>query len=341
MSASGQAGLGHGADEANRLARQGHLGNIKAWDDDNQPRDRSTRRPALLVVNTASRRGRGAVEAVVRALQDAGVLVLARACERAGELSELIRKSRSEVDSVIIGGGDGTLNAAAQGLLDTGLPLGIIPLGTANDLARTLDTPSDLAIAAWIISGRKTRFVDLGDVNGHPFVDVADFGFGVDLTRALTRDAKSRFGNVGYPIAAARVLSLSRPFRVELTHATMTRLWRTVHVVVGNGRHYGDWGVFLGTGRVANQNRSFVSYSEAQAWARWEGIETMQMWRERMRRPRPDDIPASPLRHYDAEWQGWSAFLQNGRRLRAKRSDPVSSQPGMRAGVEPESLVSI
>ncbi|HEY2226726.1 MAG TPA: lipid kinase [Xanthobacteraceae bacterium] len=198
-----------------------------------------TPRPALLVVNSHSRRGAGAAEEVARALQAAGVPVLARECHSVGELSDLIRAVRNEVTSVVIGGGDGTLNAAAPGLLDTGLPLGIIPLGTANDLARTLNIPSDLAVSARIIAAGKLHRIDLGEANGHLFFNVANIGFGVDLTRALTRDTKRRFGPLGYAVAGLRAVSRLRPFRAEIIHGSVTHVSRTVHVAVGNGRHYG------------------------------------------------------------------------------------------------------
>ncbi|CAH2599645.1 Lipid kinase [Rhodovastum atsumiense] len=198
-----------------------------------------TRRPALLIVNPHSRSGAGARDTVTRVLQQAGEEVLCRDCQRAGDLSDLIRGLAGEVDRVIIGGGDGTMNAAAPGLLDTGLPLGIIPLGTANDLARTLGIPADPEAAARIIAAGKVHRIDLGEVNGHPFFNVASIGFGVDLTRALSRDAKRRFGPLGYAIAGARVLSRLRPFHAEIIHGPTVEVSRTVHVAVGNGRHYG------------------------------------------------------------------------------------------------------
>ena len=165
--------------------------------------------------------------------------IIARDCERASDLSALISATKGEIESMIIGGGDGTLNAALPGLLETGLPLGIIPLGTANDLARTLGIPTDLAAAARIIACGKVQPVDVGEVNGHPFFNVASIGFGVDLTRALTRDSKRRFGTIGYAIAALRAVSRLRPFRAEIMHGHTIHLSRTIHVAVGNGRHYG------------------------------------------------------------------------------------------------------
>jgi diacylglycerol kinase (ATP) len=196
-------------------------------------------RPALLIVNGRSRRGAGAAETVTRVLRESGVPIIARDCERASDLSDLIRATKGEIESMIIGGGDGTLNAALPGLLETGLPLGIIPLGTANDLARTLGIPTDLVAAARIIASAKVQRVDIGEVNGHPFFNVASIGFGVDLTRALTRDSKRRFGTIGYAIAALRAVSRLRPFRAEIMHGHTIHISRTIHVAVGNGRHYG------------------------------------------------------------------------------------------------------
>jgi diacylglycerol kinase (ATP) len=69
-------------------------------------------RPALLFVNGHSRRGPGAAETVTSVLRECGVPVIARDCERANDLSDLIRATMREIESMIIGGGDGTLNAA-------------------------------------------------------------------------------------------------------------------------------------------------------------------------------------------------------------------------------------
>src|SRR5690242_9705199 len=93
---------------------------------------------ALLIVNAKSRRGRNAQAAVTAALEDAGLRVLYETCSTPESLPPLISRMADQVDRVVIGGGDGTLNAAAPALRSSGLPLGIVPLGTANDLARTL-----------------------------------------------------------------------------------------------------------------------------------------------------------------------------------------------------------
>jgi diacylglycerol kinase family enzyme len=81
-----------------------------------------------------------------------------------------------EVDLIAVGGGDGTLNAAADCVMQMNRPLGILPMGTANDLARTLGIPADLDAAVQIIAAGRTRRIDLDLVNGHPFFNVASIG---------------------------------------------------------------------------------------------------------------------------------------------------------------------
>jgi YegS/Rv2252/BmrU family lipid kinase len=224
-------------------------------------------RHALLIINEHSRNGRDARERVTHILTSAGLSIHYRTCETSSDLSPLIRSVRDSVDCVILGGGDGTLNAALPALLETGLPLGVIPLGTANDLARTLGIPADAESAAAIIAAGHLRAIDLGEVNGQPYFNVASIGFGVDLTRALTRDAKQRWGTLGYLIAAFRAIRRMRPFHATVRIGDTVRRVHTVHLAVGNGRHYGG-GMTVSEDAAIDDNRLDVySLEVANAWA--------------------------------------------------------------------------
>jgi YegS/Rv2252/BmrU family lipid kinase len=203
---------------------------------------------------------------VAEALERAGVPVLRRDCTEASKLPGLIRGLAGQVDRVVIGGGDGTLNAAAPGLVGTGLPLGVIPLGTANDLARTLGLPPDPAEAAQVIAAGRVRRIDLGEVNGHPFFNVASIGFGVDLTRALTRDSKRRWGALGYAVAGLRALGRLRPFSAEIIEDGATHHSRTVHVAVGNGRHYGGGMTISEDARIDDGRLDLYSLEVQSLW---------------------------------------------------------------------------
>ncbi|QRG07723.1 lipid kinase [Xanthobacter dioxanivorans] len=200
--------------------------------------DRAGRRRALLVVNPRARNGSASLTAARAALSDDLHLIDAD-LPQDRPLSDLIRARAGEVDLIILGGGDGTLNSAASGLFDTQLPLGVLPLGTANDFARTLAIPPDPLAAARLIVSGQPRAVDLGEVNGHPFLNVASVGFSADLARALTQQAKRQFGILGYGVVAARLLLQSRLFTAFIEHDGQVETVRTLQVSVGNGRYYG------------------------------------------------------------------------------------------------------
>jgi YegS/Rv2252/BmrU family lipid kinase len=139
----------------------------------------------------------------------------------------------------VLGGGDGTLSSAAPALLETGLPLGILPLGTANDLARTLGVPLDVAGAAQVIVDGELRRIDLGEVNGKPFFNVASMGLSVGMTRELTHDVKQRWGKLGYAVATFRALWHMRPFVAAIRSGDEVHKVRTLQISIGNGRYYG------------------------------------------------------------------------------------------------------
>lgn len=220
---------------------------------------------ALIFANRRARRGGQSLRAAIERLNDAGIETIERDVARS--LSDDIRAEAKEVDMVILGGGDGTLNGAAAALQETQLPFGVLPLGTANDFARTIGVPRDLARAAQIIIDGNRRPVDLGEVNGHFFFNVASIGFSAALARQLTAEAKRRWGTLGYALAAFNLLRQSRPFTVEIDHDGTIERVKTVQISVGNGRFYGG-GMTVEKDAAPDDGRLDVYSLEIDHW--WE-----------------------------------------------------------------------
>ncbi|MBD2358546.1 lipid kinase [Tolypothrix sp. FACHB-123] len=194
---------------------------------------------ALLLVNRHARQGQKRLPEAIQCLEKAGFDLIEESTENPHHISEIILHHLNQVDLVIVGGGDGTLNAAADALMKTQLPLGILPLGTANDLARTLGIPNSLTAACKIIANGQQQRIDLGWVNGKHFFNVASMGLSVKITQRLTKEVKRRWGILAYLATALQVVWESRPFSAEIRMNGQSICVRTVQIAVGNGRYYG------------------------------------------------------------------------------------------------------
>jgi YegS/Rv2252/BmrU family lipid kinase len=197
------------------------------------------RRRALLLVNRQSRSGSRGVEKALPLLARGHIAVDQEAPGDADHTARLIRARRDRIDLVIVAGGDGTINATASALLETGLPLGILPLGTGNDLARTLGIPPDIEMAAGVIAAGLTRPIDVGLVNDRPFFNAATIGLSNEAARRLTGEVKRRWGPVGYPLTLLDAWRATHPFRSRITIGEEVEERRSIQIVVGNGRHHG------------------------------------------------------------------------------------------------------
>lgn len=222
-------------------------------------------RRALIFVNRKARNGDASIDPFLARLREGGISVEEQPCGSSGEMAQAIRGRAADCDCVIIGGGDGTLNCAAPALLEIGLPFGILPLGTANDLARTLGIAVDPVAAAQVVIDGNHQPLDLGEVNGRLFFNVASIGFSAELARGLTREAKRRFGVLGYALAAARLLVRTRPFAAHIDHDGGTETVRTVQVSVGSGRHYGG-GLTVDETAVPDDGQLDVYSLEVRHW---------------------------------------------------------------------------
>src|SRR6516162_9557588 len=148
--------------------------------------------------------------------------------------SQAAQAVRDGVDLVIACGGDGTVTACADGVAGSGVPLGILPLGTGNLLARNLGLPLDLDAALVTALTGTNRRLDTGSANGHTFVVMAGIGFDAKMLGDSSEPLKRRLGWAAYVLSALRHLR-DRPVRVSLVADGGTPLRvRASAVIVGN-----------------------------------------------------------------------------------------------------------
>jgi diacylglycerol kinase family enzyme len=124
---------------------------------------------ALLLINRQAGRGAPVLAQAVESLHHLDFELITTPVKNAEHIAARIQQYGPQLDLVIVGGGDGTLNAAVDSLVQHQLPLGILPLGTANDLARTLAIPTSIPEACRVIAAGYTKPIDLGWVNGKHF----------------------------------------------------------------------------------------------------------------------------------------------------------------------------
>lgn len=229
---------------------------------------------ALLLINRQAGRGTRALSQAVESLHDLDFELITAPVKNVEHITARIQQYGPQLDLVIVGGGDGTLNAAVDSLVQHQLPLGILPLGTANDLARTLSIPISTPEACRVIAAGYTKPIDLGWVNGKHFINVASLGLSVHLTESLSRGTKRRWGALAYAIKAIQMVGQIRPFRAEIRCQGAVISVKTIHIAIGNGRYYGGGMAVTDDAAIDDQRLDLYSL-ELQHW--WQAFPLL--WR--------------------------------------------------------------
>lgn len=149
------------------------------------------------------RDGLALVKAAFAAVQVDATIVPARGKDIAGAVRRAL-ETPSAFEAVVVGGGDGSVNAAASILAGTEIPLGVLPLGTFNHFAKDLGIPAALEDAARVVAEGHTTDVDLGEVNGRIFVNNSSLGIYPHLV--ATREHVQRHGVAKWAAAAVAAL---------------------------------------------------------------------------------------------------------------------------------------
>ncbi|MGH2940830.1 MAG: diacylglycerol/lipid kinase family protein [Solirubrobacterales bacterium] len=195
--------------------------------------------PLVLLVNPSSGGGRALkllprVEAVLDARRVPFRVLRTKSLEH-GVTKALAAVEAGELPVVV--SGDGMIGAIGGAMAGGETPLGIVPVGRGNDLARVLGIPTEPEEAIEIVLGGHTRTIDVGEANGHRFLGIASAGFDSDANRIAN---ESRLGgNLVYAYAALRSLVAWKPARFTIAIGDQHTRLEGYSVVVANNSAYG------------------------------------------------------------------------------------------------------
>jgi diacylglycerol kinase (ATP) len=191
----------------------------------------------LLIANPAAGMGkaRPAADRAAARFRQAGashVLEFTRGPKHAADLA---KQASDNGHTVVVIGGDGSVNAVLPGIVHTGTPLGIVPAGSGNDLIKSLAIPADIERAVDIILAGRTQLIDCGTINGRYFANVVGIGFDAAVNHNSHGLRWPASGLLRYIVALITTLGTYSPLPLSITINGSTITQDLFLLTIGNG----------------------------------------------------------------------------------------------------------
>jgi YegS/Rv2252/BmrU family lipid kinase len=201
--------------------------------------------PLALLVNPASAHGRS-LKLLPQLEQQLDARRIPFRVERTRGLEDGVERAlrAAEADEVpVVVSGDGLIGAIGGALAGSEAPLGIVPGGRGNDLARVLGIPTDPEAAVAMLAAGQTRRIDVGEVNGRRFLGIVSVGFDSEANR-LANETKWLRGNLVYAYSGVRTLLGWKPARFTVRVGEQRERFTGYSVSVANSKAFGG-GMFI------------------------------------------------------------------------------------------------
>ena len=208
----------------------------------------------VLIANPQAGNGRGlnVAKRALISLKNAGQAVDLHFTREKGHGTELAHQAvAAGAERLIVCGGDGTISETLPALADSAIPLGLLPFGTANDLARALDIPRKVNPAIHTLLQGQVCPIDLGRAGNCLFATVAAFGFDAEISHRMSSGQVPFSGTAGYLFETWRHTATYRPAPVLLRGDFGTIHQEVLQVSTANTRSYGG-GMQIAPGARAN-----------------------------------------------------------------------------------------
>ncbi len=234
-----------------------------------------TRRNACLIFNPSAGKGDPVEDLVaIREVLEPQIKLDIRPTHdiSASELAHEAVESGAEM--IIVSGGDGTVSSAAQAVINTGIPFGIIPRGTVNAFAQALGIPTEVKNACNTILAGIPRKVDVALCNGKPMIVLTAIGFEAEIIKQTNKKAKKLFGMLAFLGTGIKLLRHLDSFKVYVETEEQTINLSASAVTIANSAAptsilaYGPAGVIIDDGLldvtivapINRQNALFAAY---------------------------------------------------------------------------------
>jgi YegS/Rv2252/BmrU family lipid kinase len=201
--------------------------------------------PLTLLVNPSSAHGR-TLKLLPKVEQELDARRIPFRVERTRGLEDGVERALRAVEASevpVVMSGDGMVGAVGGAMAGSETPLGIVPGGRGNDLARVLGIPDDPAAAVAVLAAEETRRIDVGEANGRRFLGIVSIGFDSEANR-LANETKLLRGNLVYAYAALRALLAWKPARFTVRVGEERVRFTGYSVSVANSRAFGG-GMFI------------------------------------------------------------------------------------------------
>lgn len=198
----------------------------------------------LLIANPVAGKGRceRLIDQFVREMKLRGYQLETFVTRSAGEANRRARDIDPDIGTLVVAGGDGTLNEVVNGLSNPSrVPIGLLPLGTANILAHELAVPKKPVAVAQAIEEGRVRWLDMGLANDHRFLMVVSAGIDAMVTAEVRRTRGKKLGYWGYVMPVFKALARYRVPKLSV-EVDEQKAVRGGFTLVSNTKNYG--GIF-------------------------------------------------------------------------------------------------
>lgn len=232
----------------------------------------SATRPAVIINPVAGSGGdpaaaRGRATLAATALGSRGLVPKVFITEGRGHARELARAQMAEgADTVVAWGGDGTVNEVATALVSTEVPLGIIPSGSGNGLARYFGVPFDPASALNLALDGAIRPMDAGELDGHLFFNVAGVGLDARVAHRFGAAGIARRGFGRYVEITLQELATYSPDTCDVIVDGHSQRSRPLMIAFANARQYGNGATIAPSARVDDGVLDVVVIEDRPRW---------------------------------------------------------------------------